>query len=57
MGRVFSQDKFTMENIHGYVKRTKKPPMTFNMVNSEGVKETNQDSSLDTNMKPQLFIV
>jgi len=31
--------------------------MTFNMVNSEGVKETNQDSSLDTNMKPQLFIV
>ena len=29
-----SRDKFAMENNHGYVK--KKPPMTFNVVNSQG---------------------
>ena len=28
------RDKFAIENIHGYVKRKKKPPLTFNLVNS-----------------------
>lgn len=31
-----SQDKFTLWNIHGYVKRRKTPPMTFNEVNKKG---------------------
>ena len=33
-----SQDKFTTGNIHGYSKRRKQPPMTFNVVNSEGLR-------------------
>ena len=48
-----------MENIHGYVKRKKKPPLTFNLVNSwvfryQG-KRANQVSLFDTNMKPQKY--
>ena len=51
------RDKFAIENIHGYVKRKKKPPLTFNLVNSwvfryQG-KRTNQVSLFDTNMKPK----
>ena len=53
------RDKFAMENIHGYVKRKKKPPLTFNLVNSwvfryQG-KRANQVSLFDTNMKPQKY--
>ena len=28
-----SRDKFSKGNTHGYVKKKKKPPMTFNVVN------------------------
>lgn len=31
-----SRDKLTLWNIHGYVKRRKTPPMTFNEVNKKG---------------------
>ena len=53
------RDKFAIENIHGYVKRKKKPPLTFNLVNSwvfryQG-KRANQVSLFDTNMKPQKY--
>ena len=53
------RDKFAMENIHGYVKRKKKLPLTFNLVNSwvfryQG-KRANQVSLFDTNMKLQKY--
>ena len=42
------RDKFTKGNTHGYVKKKKKPPMTFNVGNSQGF-------SISKAMEPIIF--